>query len=92
MALHGLAKVTLGVPNVAETITYYSDFGLTHRGEGVFATRHGGDQLEIVHAPQRRLVELAIAADDHDDIARIARRLEGIGVHAEHHKNSLRTV
>jgi catechol 2,3-dioxygenase-like lactoylglutathione lyase family enzyme len=83
MALHGLANVTIGVPNVSETINYYSEFGLTHRGEGIFATRNGGDQLRIIHAPTRRLVELSVAAEDQDDIARIVSRLAKLGVHAE---------
>jgi catechol 2,3-dioxygenase-like lactoylglutathione lyase family enzyme len=74
MALHGLGKVTIGVPNVDETIAYYTEFGLEHRGHGVFATRNGGEQLEIVHAPTRRLVELTVAADDADDIAAITGR------------------
>ena len=80
MALHGLGKVTLGVPNVDETISYYVEFGLEHRGGGVFATRNGGEQLEIVNAPTRRLVELTVAADDPDDIAAITGRLSGLGV------------
>jgi catechol 2,3-dioxygenase-like lactoylglutathione lyase family enzyme len=41
MALHGLGKVTIGVPNVDDTIAFYTDFGLEHRGGGVFATRNG---------------------------------------------------
>jgi catechol 2,3-dioxygenase-like lactoylglutathione lyase family enzyme len=28
MSLHGLLSVTMGVPNVAETAAYYTDFGL----------------------------------------------------------------
>src|SRR5437764_992704 len=79
MALHGLAKVTVGVPNVADTIAYYTEFGLEHRGHGVFATRDGGDQLEIVSAPTRRLVELAVAADTPDDSAAVASRMSNLG-------------
>ncbi|HEY5858487.1 MAG TPA: VOC family protein, partial [Aldersonia sp.] len=79
MALHGLAKVTVGVPNVADTTAYYREFGLDHRGDGVFATRDGGDQLEIVSAPRRRLVELAVAADTPDDTAAVASRLTALG-------------
>lgn len=92
MALHGLGKITIGVPNVDETIAYYTDFGLAHRGRGVFATRNGGEQLEIVHAPRRRLVELAVAADDQDDIASIANRLQKLGLPAEHDGTSLRAT
>jgi hypothetical protein len=92
MALHGLGKVIIGVPNVAETIDYYTDFGLTHRGGGLFATRNGGDQLEIIHAPTRRLVELSVAAEDPDDVTRIASRLAKIGVHAQHNETELTTT
>jgi catechol 2,3-dioxygenase-like lactoylglutathione lyase family enzyme len=80
MALHGLGKVTIGVPNVEETIAYYRDFGLAHLGQGRFATRDGGEQLELVHAPLRRLVQLTVAADDPGDIASIAARLRRLGV------------
>lgn len=83
MALHGLGKVTIGVPNVADTIAYYSEFGLDHRGGGVFATRDGGEQLTITEASTRRLVELTVAADDPDDLAAITRSLQGIGVTAQ---------
>ncbi|MFC9552302.1 VOC family protein [Rhodococcus sp. NPDC056960] len=92
MALHGLGKVTVGVPNVDETVAYYTDFGLEHRGRGVFATRNGGEQLEIVHAPTRRLVELTVAADDPDDIAAITTRLNGLGLTAEQGGTSVRAV
>jgi len=80
MALHGLGKVTIGVPSVDETIGYYTEFGLEHRGNGVFATRNGGEQLEIRFAPTRRLLELEVAADDIDDIAAISHRLTGLGI------------
>ncbi|SDC04261.1 Glyoxalase/Bleomycin resistance protein/Dioxygenase superfamily protein [Raineyella antarctica] len=80
MALHGLGKVTLGVPDVDDTIAYYSEFGLDHRGDGVFATANGGEQLEITRTPFRRLVELAVAADDHDDIAAVDSRLHKLGL------------
>ncbi|MDI9953942.1 VOC family protein [Rhodococcus sp. IEGM 1305] len=92
MALHGLGKVTLGVPNVDETIAYYVEFGLEHREGGVFATRNGGEQLEIVHAPARRLVELTVAADDPDDIASISARLAGLGVATRQNGTSVSAV
>ena len=92
MALHGLGKVTLGVPNVDETISYYVEFGLEHRGGGVFATRNGGEQLEIVHAPARRLVELTVAADDPDDIVSISARLAGLGVATRQNGTSVSAV
>lgn len=92
MALHGLGKVTIGVPNVDDTIAYYTDFGLEHRGGGVFATRNGGEQLEIVHAPTRRLVELTVAADDPDDITAITARLTRLGLAIQHDGTSVSAV
>ena len=71
MALHGLAEMTLGVPDVAAAREFYTEFGLDETGSGVFATRDGGDQLRLVATPYRRLVEFTIAADDADDLARI---------------------
>lgn len=82
MALHGLTRVTVGVPNVDETAAYYADFGLSDLGGGKFSTRDGGEQLSIVHAPTRQLVELGIAADDEDDLARLSARLERRGSQA----------
>ncbi|KAA2253842.1 dioxygenase [Solihabitans fulvus] len=92
MALHGLGKVTIGVPDVAENIAYYAEFGLTHLGGGAFATSDGGEQLAIVHAPTRRLVELSVAADDRDDIAAIARRLRHRELTVEQDGDRLRVV
>jgi catechol 2,3-dioxygenase-like lactoylglutathione lyase family enzyme len=73
MALHGLAHITIGVPNVDEARAFYNEFGLTESADlpGRFASADGGEQLTIVHQPVRRLVEVAVAADDTDDIDRI---------------------
>lgn len=92
MPLHGLGKVTLGVPDVGRTIAYYNEFGLDHRGNGVFATANGGEQLEIVHAARRRLVEMTIAADNPDDIAAISSRLQKLGLPFEDDESSVRTT
>ncbi|MFF1484286.1 VOC family protein [Streptomyces sp. NPDC058319] len=80
MGMHRLTRVTMGVPNVAETIAYYSDFGLTHHGDGSFSTRDGGEQLRVRYAPRRQLTELGVGVDDADDITRTASRLERLGV------------
>ncbi|MGZ4792153.1 MAG: VOC family protein, partial [Ilumatobacteraceae bacterium] len=73
MTLHGLAEMTLGVPNVDATKRFYREFGLAESADGVFASADGGDQLRVVDAPYRRLVEFAVAADDIDDLDRIRR-------------------
>lgn len=92
MSLHRLTSVTIGVPNLAATIAYYTEFGLEHRGNGLFATRDGGDQLRLVHKPTRRLVELGIGVDDTDDIARIAVNLDRLGVPRDFDGDALRAT
>lgn len=82
MALHQLSSVTVGVPGVDTAVDYYQDFGLAHEEGGWLATRDAGRQMRVVHASTRRLVALAIGADDQDDIARIGRQLRAIGVPA----------
>ena len=76
MSLHRLTSITVGVPNVEETAAYYADFGLRPTGtspDGAvrFATRDGGEQLEIVPASRRKLVRIGIGAHDADDIGRL---------------------
>ncbi|SDI52449.1 Glyoxalase/Bleomycin resistance protein/Dioxygenase superfamily protein [Sinosporangium album] len=78
MALHGLASVTIGVPDVAATRSYYTDFGLTSGDDGWLSTTDGGRQLRLVERPRRQLVDVVIRADDSDDLARIASTLRGI--------------
>ncbi|WP_329236744.1 VOC family protein [Streptomyces sp. NBC_00111] len=80
MALHRLTSITVGVPNVAETAAYYTDFGLTPDGEGWFTTRDAGRQLRIVQAPARRLVEVRVGVDTPDDLAAAASRLQRLGI------------
>ncbi|MEV0408826.1 VOC family protein [Actinoallomurus sp. NPDC050550] len=83
MALHRLTSITMGVPNVAETAAYYTDFGLAHVGDGWFATRDAGRQLRIVTAPVRRLVEVRVGADTRDDLAAVASRLRRLGIDSD---------
>ncbi|MFC9219367.1 VOC family protein [Streptomyces hygroscopicus] len=80
MALHRLTSITMGVPHVAETAAYYTDFGLVPDGDGWFTTQDGGRQLRIVHAPARRLVEVRVGADTPDDLAAAASRLKRLGI------------
>jgi catechol-2,3-dioxygenase len=97
MALHRLTHITLGVPNVTETAQYYRDFGLAPlkapegTDEATFSTRDGGEQMRIVFAPLRRLVELRIGADDPDDLARIASSLVRLEIPVEQNDAGLRT-
>lgn len=89
MALHRLTSITMGVPNVAETSAYYADFGLAPDTDGWFRTRDGGRQLRVVAAPTRRLVEVRIGVDDHDDLDAAASRLARLDVLSERGADSL---
>ncbi len=108
MTLHRLTQIVMGVPNVEQTASYYTDFGLTPRtgdeasvsgaaapaptGDHTFATVDGGEQLRIVHSGRRRLVQLGIGADDPDDLDRVAASLAAINVAVERTSTSVRAV
>jgi catechol 2,3-dioxygenase-like lactoylglutathione lyase family enzyme len=80
MPLHRLTTITVGVPDVAATAAYYTDFGLRPLGGGAFATGDGGRQLQLVDSPRRRLVQLGVGADDADDLDRVAASLARLDV------------
>lgn len=80
MSLHGLARVTIGVPDVDAVTGFYTDFGLTGLGDARFATSDGGEQLRLVQAPTRRVVELVVGADHADDLDRAAANLSSCGI------------
>ena len=91
MALHRLASITIGVPNVEETSRYYAEFGLTRDG-ACFSTIDGGEQLRIVESPTRRLIELCIGADDPDDLDRVTHGLARLGVTSQRHPAGVSAV
>lgn len=79
MGLHRLTSITLGVPDVEASAAFFRDFGLAesapHPGESTrFATRDGGEQVELVGAAGRRLLRLGVGAEHQDDLTRIAAR------------------
>ncbi|WP_040865343.1 VOC family protein [Nocardia exalbida] len=78
MALHRLSSVTIGVPDPTSTRNYYTEFGLTPESDGWLGTRDGGNQLRLITTPTRRLVEIAIGADDPDDLDTAAARLRAL--------------
>jgi catechol 2,3-dioxygenase-like lactoylglutathione lyase family enzyme len=80
MPLHRLTSISLGVPDVSAASRFFTDFGLAPGDGGWFRTRDGGDQLELVEAPFRRLLRLGIGASDPDDLAHIAQRVASVGL------------
>ncbi|MFJ7626916.1 VOC family protein [Streptomyces sp. NPDC097595] len=103
MSLHRLTRIVMGVPNVEQTAAYYADFGLTPVGGApgradapqssyTLSTVDGGEQLRIVHAPRRRLVELGVGAEDPDDLDRVAASLARLGVPVHRAEQSVTAV
>jgi catechol 2,3-dioxygenase-like lactoylglutathione lyase family enzyme len=89
--LHRLTSVTIGVPDVAQNAAYYGEFGLTHDGTGRFSTRDAGQQLRLVAAPTRRLVEVGIGVDHADDLERITANLRRLDLPVDRDGDSLTT-
>ncbi len=85
MALHGLGSMTLGVPRVGEARAFYREFGLTEVASGSFASHDGGEQLRVVERPVRQLVDVTLAADNADDLARIASNAAAHDLDVTHH-------
>jgi len=83
MALHRLTRIVMGVPNVAEVPSYYREFGLSPASEPHhFATVDGGEQLRIVPAVSRRLVQLGVGTDDLDGSVASRRHSTGSALRA----------
>lgn len=95
MPLHRLTQITLGVPNVDATASYYEEFGLERRGSAndghTFATTDGGEQLRIAYAPRRRLLTLGVGVEDPDDLDRVAAQLGRIDVPFRRAERSITT-
>jgi len=92
MPLHRLTSITIGVPDVDAARAFYRDFGLEEREPGRFATAAGGEQLRLVTAPRRNLLELGIGVDDPEDLGRIAARLERLDVAVQRETRLLRAT
>jgi catechol 2,3-dioxygenase-like lactoylglutathione lyase family enzyme len=92
MPLHRLTSITIGVPDVDAARAFYRDFGLVEREPGRFATAAGGEQLRLVTAPRRNLLELGIGVDDPEDLGRIAARLERLDVAVAREARALRVT
>ncbi|MEU5088892.1 VOC family protein [Streptomyces sp. NPDC021356] len=91
MALHRLKSLTVGVPDVTGAADYYVDFGLEQVAPGRFATAEGGEQFFLRYSPTRRLLGMAVAADDGDDLDRIAANLARLDLPCERDAGTLRT-
>lgn len=92
MGLHRLTSIRVGVPHVAAAADFYRAFGLAEVGGGRFATRDGGEQLELVPARWRGLQRLGVGAADADDLDRVAASLRALGVVVEREPGVVRAI
>src|SRR5258706_9919081 len=92
MPFHRLPANSGGVPSLAPTGASYAEFGLTPTAEGRFATVDGGEQLRLVPATRRRLIELGVGVDDPDDLDRIGANLSRLGAGVERTPGSVVAV
>ena len=83
MPLHRLTRLVLGVPDIDATAVFYRDLGLEEVGPARFASADGGEQLALVEAPHRRVVEIGLGVDAPDDLDRLDRQLGTIGAAAK---------
>jgi catechol 2,3-dioxygenase-like lactoylglutathione lyase family enzyme len=88
LALHRLLGIELGVPDPSTLDGFYQEIGFTggaHRWgpEGV------PDQIGVEEAPYRQLLEMRIACESDEDLAVIAKNLQGIGVASESRQGKL---
>ena len=82
MSLHRVSSFTYAVPNVAEVVSYYTEFGLTDNGDGSLSTVDGGKQLHVEQGRYRHITGVVLGADDPDDLGRIQSQLSGLGFEA----------
>ncbi|BCJ35911.1 dioxygenase [Actinocatenispora thailandica] len=96
MGVHRLTGITVGVPNVADTAAYYTEFGLSPvpgaDDRQRFATVDGGEQLSLRYSRRRRLLSLGIGVENPDDLDRIAVALGRIEVPSRRAGDTLYTV
>jgi len=90
MAVHRLTSITLGVPDVAASTSFFDSFGLHDDGDGWLSTADGGRQLELVDTPVRGLRRLGVGVESPDDLVRIAAAAErlhagSVSAHGDDH-------
>lgn len=80
MGAHRLIGLVRNVVNWDDTRAFYQEFGLSEVREGVFASRTGGEQLEIRRATDPSVVRIDIGVDTADDLDEIEGNLRALDV------------
>ncbi len=89
MALHRLLGMEIGVPDPARLDAFYQEIGFTG-GSRSWGPADQPGQITINEAPFRRLREMRVGCEDEEDIAGIAKNLEGLGIASQASNGTLR--
>jgi catechol 2,3-dioxygenase-like lactoylglutathione lyase family enzyme len=80
MALTDLLDITLAVKDPAALEAFWMRRGMLRTGTGQLGTADRASQLRLVEADYRHVAEIRVACATPEDLAVIARRLEGLGL------------
>ena len=89
MALHRLLGIEIGVPDPASLDAFYQEIGFTG-GNRTWGPADQPGQIKISEAPFRQLCELRLACEGEDDLASIAKSLDGLGIASQRRDGKLR--
>lgn len=89
MALHRLLGMEIGVPDPAMLDTFYQEIGFTG-GPRSWGPADQPGQITINEAPFRQLREMRVGCESEEDIAGIAKNLEGLGITSQASNGALR--
>lgn len=88
LALHRLLGIDLGVPDPSTLDGFYQEIGFTG-GDHHWGPEGVPGQIVVEEAPYRQLLEMRLACESDEDLAVIAKNLEGIGVASESREGKL---
>lgn len=92
MGVHRLLGMRLGVPDPAGLQSFYDEVGLGHDGNGTFTGTEDGPLVSIEEYPFRRLLSVAVGADDESTIAATAQRLKDRGLNVDATDDQLEVI
>ena len=89
MALHRLLGMEIGVPDPAMLDAFYQEIGFTGGSRSWGPTDQPG-QITINEAPFRQLREMRVGCESEEDLDRIVKNLEGLGIASQRSNGRLR--
>ncbi len=91
MALHQMLGIEIGVPDPTSLDAFYQEIGFTG-GKGSWGPADQPGQIQIGEAPFRQLREMRVACESEQDLATIAKNLDGLGIASTQRDGKLRVL